>query len=117
MVIPEPNSTPLDSLPEIALKNANSAGSGAKIISQEKRNVHGQDVWCIKIASTVNKAPVTSYGYYYGGGAGTVQVITYANTSAFSDYEADFNELLNSFQAKANSTDNGAFPKRVGQLQ
>jgi hypothetical protein len=38
--------------------------------------------------------PVTYYGYYYGGPAGAVQVLTSTGRSLIRSYEKDFLEFL-----------------------
>jgi hypothetical protein len=95
MIIAERLSIPLDSLPDIALSNAKDADPNAKIVLREKRSVGGVDVWFLKLASTSNGIPLIYYGYYYGGKAGTVQVLAYTGANLITEYDKDFLEFLN----------------------
>jgi hypothetical protein len=95
MIIAERLTIPLDSLPDVALSNAKDADPNAKIIFREKRSVGGVDVWFLKLASTSNGIPLVYYGYYYGGKAGTVQVLTYTGANLISEYDKDFLDFLN----------------------
>jgi hypothetical protein len=98
MIISERLTVPLDSLPDIALSNAKDADPNAKIVFREKRSVGGVDVWFLKLASTSNGIPLIYYGYYYGGKAGTVQVLTYTGANLITEYDKDFLEFLNGFR-------------------
>ena len=100
MAVVEKLAIPTDSLPDIALSNARNAAPDAKIISQEKRVVSGTLVWCLKIQGTLKGIPFEYYGYYYGGKAGTIQLITYTGSSLFEEYQKDFTEFLNGLQIK-----------------
>jgi hypothetical protein len=95
LVIAERISLPLDALPEIALNNAKAKDPNAKIVYQEKRQVHGNDVWFLKTEAEIDHTPFVYLGYYYGGPGGTVQVITYTGKNLIKEYEKDFLELLN----------------------
>jgi hypothetical protein len=46
------------------------------------------------VEATVKGMPVTYYGYYYGGPAGTVQILTYTGRSLAAVCEQDFLEFL-----------------------
>ena len=101
LIVAETLDLPLDALPDVALSNAKDADPGAQITFREKRKVGDTEVWCLKMSATISKSlPITYYGYYYGGAAGAVQVLTYTTPSKFAEYEADFTELLNSLRIK-----------------
>jgi len=85
----------LDSLKEIALSNAREADSNASITFEEKRQVNGVEVLCLRMKAVVKSIPFQYYGYYYGGPQGTVQVLTYTGESLFKEYEKDFTAFLN----------------------
>jgi tetratricopeptide (TPR) repeat protein len=97
MVISERLAVPFDALPDIALSNARSTDPGARITVKEKRNVGGVDVWFLRIEAEPKNIPFTFLGYYYSGGAGTVQIITYTGRNLISEYEKDFMAFLNGF--------------------
>ncbi len=101
MVIAEAIQVPLDSLPELAVSNAQDSAPGTKITFREKRSVNGVELWCLRLEGTTKEGiAFTYYGYYYGGKAGTIQLITYTGTSLFAEYEKDFTELLNALHIK-----------------
>jgi hypothetical protein len=98
MVIAERLSIPIDSLPDIALHNAQDADPNARITFQDKRRVNGVDLWFLNIDAVVSGIPVTYYGYYYSGQSGTVQILTYTGRSLVPEYEKDFIDFLNGFR-------------------
>jgi hypothetical protein len=100
LIIAEGLQVPLDSLPDIVLTNAQHASADAKIIFREKKVVNGVEVWHLKTQATLKGIPFTYDGYYYGGKAGTLQLITYTGTSLFDQYEKDFSELLSGLHIK-----------------
>ncbi len=100
MVIAEGIQVPLDSLPELALSNAQDSAPDTKITFRQKRSVNGVELWCLRLEGTTKGIAFTHYGYYYGGKAGTIQLITFTGTSLFGEYEKDFTELLNALHIK-----------------
>ena len=97
-VIAEPVVVDLDSLPGIALSHAQASDPSAKIVLREKRVVNGIEVWCLKMEFKTNAIPFEYYGYYFGGKAGTVQIVTCARKGLAREYESDFQEFLNGFR-------------------
>ena len=95
MIIAERLSMPLESLKEIVLEIAQESDPDAKIISEERKVVNGQNILAMKMAVTVKGIPFIYYGYYYTGDAGTLQVVTYTGKNLFKEYEQDFTEFLN----------------------
>jgi putative serine protease PepD len=98
MVIAERIEIFTDSWPEIALANAKKVDPTARITFQEKRRVNGIEVWFLKLDAVSSGVPLTYYGYYYGGKAGSVQVLTYTGRTLVSEYEKDFVDFLNGFR-------------------
>jgi len=98
MVIPEELEIPFDAVPRIALANAQKQDANARVVLQEKREVSGHEVWCLKIDSDSSPigVPVRLYGYYYSGKQGTLQLMTYTTATLFDSYETEFTSLLNS---------------------
>ena len=84
-----------DSIPDAALSETRGEDPNARIVFQEKRLVHGVQMWCIKIESNIKDVPVVYYGYYYGGKAGDVRVITFVQKEYQKSLERDFNKFLN----------------------
>jgi hypothetical protein len=97
MVFAEVEGAPFreDSIPDAALSETRGEDPNARIVFQEKRLVHGVQMWCIKIESNIKDVPVVYYGYYYGGKAGDVRVITFVQKEYQKSLERDFNKFLN----------------------
>jgi len=89
---------PSSTLKEIALENAKSAAPDTRIVFEETRTVNGKEVLCMKMEGSVKGIPFRYYGYYYGGKAGSIQLLTFTGTQIFSKYEQDFLEFLNGHQ-------------------
>jgi len=89
---------PSSTLKEIALENAKSAAPDTRIVFEETRTVNGKEVLCMKMEGSVKGIPFRYYGYYYGGKAGSIQLLTFTGTQIFSKYEQDFLEFLNGLQ-------------------
>jgi len=86
-------------LKRVVLGNAHEAAPDAKIASEEKRTVNGVELMCLQITGTVQGIPIRYFGYYYAGQEGSIQVLTYSGNNLFDEYQADFEELLNGFEA------------------
>lgn len=95
LVISERISMPIESLRDLAYENAKKAAPDARIVSEEKRIVNGREIICLLFESTVRGIPFTSYGYYYSGDEGTIQVITMTGQNLFREYREELTELLN----------------------
>ncbi|HEU4431844.1 MAG TPA: hypothetical protein VFR51_00520 [Pyrinomonadaceae bacterium] len=89
---------PSSTLKEIALENAKSAAADTRIVFEETRTVNGKEVLCMKMEGSVKGIPFRYYGYYYGGKAGSIQLLTFTGTQIFAKYEQDFLEFLNGLQ-------------------
>ena len=94
VVIAERTATPADKVADMALANIRKQDSAARMTLKQKRHVAGADVWFQTVDATVKGMPVTYYGYYYGGPAGTVQVLTYTGRSLAAVCQRDFLEFL-----------------------
>jgi hypothetical protein len=94
VVIAERVAMPADKVAGMALANIRKQDSGARMTLKQKRRVAGADVWFQTVEATVKGMPVTYYGYYYGGPAGTVQILTYTGRSLAAVCEQDFLEFL-----------------------
>lgn len=95
MVIVERITMPLTKLKEIALQNARSVAPDIEIISEEEIVVNGVKMLAMRMEGTVQEIPLTYYGYYWTGKAGSLQVLTYTGQDLFEEFEADFADLLN----------------------
>jgi hypothetical protein len=100
MVIAERIEIPADQLRTIALANMRKTGGDIRVVDEQQRSVNGTDVLLLQIDVTVQGTPFTYLGYYYGGPAGTVQVITYTGRKRFENYRKEFEEFLNGFRVE-----------------
>jgi hypothetical protein len=100
MVIAERIEIPTDQLRTIALANMRKTGGEIRVVDEQRRNVNCTDVLLLQIDVTVQGTPFTYLGYYYGGPAGTVQVITYTGRKRFENYRKEFEEFLNGFRVE-----------------
>lgn len=98
MIIAEELTIPMTALKRIALENAKQAAPDARIVLEEKRVVNGREILCLRIQGTIEQVPFTYYGYYYGGPAGTIQVITFTGQTLFNRYETEFTSFLNGLE-------------------
>ena len=101
MVISERLQLNLNNLRSIVLSNAKQAAPDAKIVGQEKRIVNGREVLFMRLRGTIEGIPFTYMGYYFTGKEGTIQVITYTSENLLSEYQQDFEELLNGLTLKS----------------
>ena len=86
-----------DSLKDIVLRNARQADPGARLTSTEMVMVNDTEVMNIRMAATIQGHNFKYNGYYWTGGAGTVQVYVYTTEDLFSQYEEEIQGLLNGF--------------------
>jgi hypothetical protein len=100
VVISERIQVQTNQLRNVALENAREAAPDVKIVEEQRRRVNGTDVLMLRLEGTTNGVAFTYLGYYYGGPAGTVQVLTYTGRNLFQEYRADFEDFLNGFQLK-----------------
>jgi hypothetical protein len=89
---------PLDALKEIAIKNIRAQDPNAKVISEEKRLVNGNEVLSLIVELTSHEVPITFHYYLYTGKAGSIQLATWTGTNLFAEYEKDFTDLLNGLE-------------------
>jgi hypothetical protein len=97
MLIVEKAEIPVESLVEIAYKNALEAAPDTEIIEKEFRNVNGINVIMMKMKGTMNGVNFVYFGYYYTSVEGAFQFVTYTTLNLFDDYEDDMLKLLNGF--------------------
>jgi hypothetical protein len=98
VIVAEKAGISTDGIADIAFANIRKQDPGARMTLKQKRRVNGVDVWFQTVDATVKGTPVTYFGYYYGGPAGTIQVLTYTGRKLASEYEPDLLEFLNGFR-------------------
>jgi len=97
MFISERTQIPLNTLEEVALKNAVDAAPDAKLIKQEVRNINGLTVYLLQMEGTISGINFVYYGYYYSDENGTVQFVTYTAKNLLKKYLPEMESLLNGF--------------------
>lgn len=97
-VIVERISMPLNALKEIVLENVKKQDPNAKLVSEEKRLVNGNEVLSLIVELESHQIPFTFYYYLYTGKAGSIQIVTWTGTNLFDEYNQDFTNLLNGLE-------------------
>jgi len=100
MVIVERIQIPTDKLREIALSNAREIASDVKVVEEQRRRVNGTDLLLLRTEGHIEGIAFTYLGYYYGGLAGTIQVITYTGQNLFDEFRKDFEDFLNGLRVQ-----------------
>lgn len=87
-----------EKLVEVAIEDFKKADAGAHEISREPKTIDGVTIISLRVEAVPRGVPLTFWGYYFGGDAGTVQILTYVGSSSFEKYEPDLGELLDGLQ-------------------
>lgn len=95
MMIIEKIEIPLESLMNIALKNAKDVAPDVKVIKTEYRTVNNKKILFMQMNGTMEGVKFAYYGYYFSNGSGTIQFVTYTSQNLLNDYLSDAEELLN----------------------
>jgi hypothetical protein len=95
MLISDASTLTTDALRGVVLNTARNTDRDVRILMEERRRVNGQELLCLQLLGKVQNVPFRYYGYYYGGPAGNVQLVTYTLETAFAANQADFTDLLN----------------------
>ena len=95
MVIAERIATNVEAMKQIALKNAQRAAPDIKIVFEENRLVNGKNILCLKLDGNIQGMSIRYYGYYYGGKAGMIQLVTFTAQNLFPEYESQLTDFLN----------------------
>lgn len=94
MVLAERFGMPIESLKEMAIRNARNAAPDLKVTYEENRVVNGKNVLCMKMEGTIEGIPFIYYGYYYADSGGIIQLITYTSQNLFPQYEGEMTKFL-----------------------
>jgi hypothetical protein len=95
MMVAEGVNIPTEQLRDRALANMRMTASDVRVIAERHRRVNGTDLISLQTEVTVQGVRFTYLGYYYGGPAGAVQVVTYTELSQFDEYRVQCEEFLN----------------------
>ena len=91
---------PTDQLRVIALQNAREGAEDLSVLEEERRIVNGGEVLMMHFEGTSQGIPMGFLGYYYGGPAGTVQLLTWTGRNIFAELRTDFEDFLNGLQVR-----------------
>ncbi len=69
-----------------------------RVLLRENRKVNGTAVCFMILSNRGEEQEFTSYGYYYGGKAGTFELVVATSSDKIRERENDFMELLNGLQ-------------------
>ena len=86
---------PLESLEEIALKNAQDAAPDSHIVEKEYRNVNGLTVLMLRIEGTLQGIKFVYLGYYFSNENGTVQYVVYTSQNLLKTSRKILETFLN----------------------
>lgn len=95
MIISEKVEIPLETLQELAIKNAKDAAPDIEVVKQEYRTVNNLKVLFMQMNGTLTGIKFSYYGYYFSNPNGTVQYVTYTSQNLLSKYLKEAEELLN----------------------
>jgi hypothetical protein len=106
VVYGEGTEVPISFVKEIVLNNFQKLNEDVKVILEEKRVVNGREILCLKVEGKSKQIPIPiiSYGYYYGGKEGTIQVITFTGKNLFGKYEGELTNFLNGLVIQPSSS-------------
>jgi hypothetical protein len=90
----------LGALRQLVLENARNAAPDIRVVSETHRTVHGADMLVLRMEGIASGIPITYYGEYWSGPAGTLQVVTFTQTKLFNRYKADMKALLDGVRVK-----------------
>ena len=97
-VIVERISMPIDALKEVVIENVKKQDPNAKLLSEEKRLVNGNEILSLIVETASHQISFTFYYYLYAGKAGSIQIVTWTGTNLFDEYKQDFTDLLNGLE-------------------
>lgn len=95
LILTEKIEVPLETLKNIALKNAKEAAPDATITKEEYRIVNGKKVLMLTITGNIQGINFNYLGYYYSNKSGTVQFLTYTAQNMYDGYLSECETLLN----------------------
>jgi hypothetical protein len=95
MVVAERINVPSGRLRDRALANMRRTASDVRVIEEQHRRVNGTDVIALQAEVSVQGVRFIYLGYYYGGSAGTLQVVTYMERARFEASRLVCEEFLN----------------------
>lgn len=97
MMITEKSEIPVESLKDIAIKNARKVAPDIVIQKEEFRIVNGEKVLLVQMKGTYNGIRFIYYGYYYSNKNGSLQFVTYSTNNLLVENIKDCDDLLNGF--------------------
>ncbi len=95
MLITERIGIPIESLKDLALKNARKAAPDLQVVKEEFRMVNGVKVLFMQMNGTLQGISFSYYGYYYSSRSGSMQLLTYTSENLLNEYKTNLEELLN----------------------
>jgi hypothetical protein len=69
-----------------------------KVLLRERRTITGTEVCFMILSNQASEKEFTSYGYYYGGKAGSFELVVTTSSDKIGERAKDFIELLNGLQ-------------------
>lgn len=97
MIIVEKIEIPLNTLKDLAYKNALKASPDVRIVYEDIRKVNGLIVNCMEMEGTISGIKFSYFSYYYTGPSGTIQFVSYTSQNLYKKYKPELEKLLNGF--------------------
>ena len=97
MIIVEKIEIPLNTLKDLAYKNALKASPDVRIVYEDIRKVNGLVVNCMEMEGTISGIKFSYFSYYYTGTSGTIQFVSYTSQNLYKKYKPELEKLLNGF--------------------
>jgi hypothetical protein len=95
MAITEKLEIPLETLKGIAYGNLQENAPDSKIEKAEYRIVNSLKVLHLVVSGTMQGIKFVYYGYYFSNENGTTQLVCYTGRKLLTDYQQDFDDILN----------------------
>lgn len=95
MIITERTEIPLESMKDIAVKNAKDVAPDIEVLEEEYRIVNNKKILCLQMNGTIKGIQFSYFGYYYSSPKGTIQFLTYTSKNLFAENRIEMEELLN----------------------
>jgi len=95
MIITERTEIPMESLKDIAVKNAREVAPDLEVVEEEFRMVNNKKMFCMRMNGTIKGIQFSYFGYYFSSPNGTIQFLTYTSKNLFDSNRSEMEELLN----------------------
>lgn len=100
MLITERIPVALENFEQIVLQNARNAVPNTTVVFSENREVNGKQVRYLELEGTIQGIPFVYNYYLYSNNKACTQVAVFTSKQLYTEYQKDFQDLLNGFIAE-----------------